>query len=641
MSVPASGARTLLGLKIDRQIPGQQLGCPEPAIAAIAAPTTPVTAAGTTGLVSCSTGILYKMSTIYAGLGETVASAASITLSVSLKIVTITPVVSATSGLPAVLGRRFYRSIDSGPYLMVKQVWTNTTDPLSDNVPAGSEGTLTPRTGATGYSAEQTAANYGFQFIRPDNATDFNRDDTYFKSTEQTGRLGEARGIPGPVKYAHAFNFDLRIGTLVPLLASMTGKPTVTQNTAEPVQTYAFPLSDLSADSVSLSTLWHRGGDLRPMLFLGMKCSEIDFDFGKKQSQGKAKLMGQHDTEAGFGKALAANTGTFASMPVVRGIRSDANAYTTDSVYVKIVAGPSVTSGLGSFTIRAALASAANLTPSFGTAVTSTVYYDPTTKRQCHPAAIGNMTPTLQQSAWIELWESTTGLAIGFDTGENCKPFDVYFPGDVSLLATGDIFEVPALQKIPDVYTVAHPTGPSDDGSYTGQRPRFTFTSRMTPAHVTLTRGSSSSGLTVLDAQTGAVKISRPVDEVEGLGPEAANPIDVDVFGKFVITLDIDRRYISREFERLARSDSRLYAVVQFQSSRIVVDPVAGTLSALREQMILTYAQARVDKTGAPLTGDKAISEKVSITPEQPDDDTLDAVSISCQTAHSWDFSRV
>ncbi len=45
MPSPASGARTLLGLKIDRQIPGQQLGCPEPVVTPIAAPTAPATAA--------------------------------------------------------------------------------------------------------------------------------------------------------------------------------------------------------------------------------------------------------------------------------------------------------------------------------------------------------------------------------------------------------------------------------------------------------------------------------------------------------------------------------------------------------------------------------------------------------------------
>lgn len=641
MSSPASGARTLLGLKIDRQIPGQQLGCPEPAVAAIAAPTTPATIAGATGLVTAAA-VLYKMSTIYAGLGETAASAASTTLAVTLKIVTITPVASPTSGLPAVLGRIFYRSIDGGSYKEVQRSWVNTTAPLSDNVPAGSEGTRTPRTGTTGIAAEQTAANYGFQFIRPDTGTDFNRDDTSDKSTEQTGQLGEPRSIPGMVKYEHPFNCDARIGTLVPLLASMRGKPTAVQNAGEPVVVYGFPSSDLPSDSVSLSGIFFKGGSLRPQLFLGMKCSEIDLSLGKKQAQLKAKLTGQHDTEAGFGKALAANTGTFASMPVVRGLRSDANAYTTDSAYVKIVAAPSVTNGLGSFTIRAALAVAGSTTPTFGTAVTSTVYYDPTTKRQCHPAAIGNAMATLQQSAWIELWESTTGFALGFDVDENRKPFEVYFPGDVSLLAAGDVFEVPALQKIPGVYTTANPTGPSDDGSYTGQRPRFTFTSRMTPAHIILTRGSGSSTQTILDAQSSSLKITRPVDAVEGLGPEAANPTDVDVFGKFVLSFDVERRLIDREFERIAKSDERLYAVVKLQSHRIVVDPVAGTLSADREEASFTYAQARVDKTSSAFSGDKVTMEKITLIGEQSDDDTvIEAVDIAAKTAHSWDFSRV
>jgi hypothetical protein len=729
MPTPASGTRTLLGLKIDRQIPGQQLGCPEPVVAACSpAGDPPTTAIGDAGNVTGGS-VLYYMAGIYAGRGEAAAGPPSITLAPSSKIVIVTPGTVPEDGGAVCLGRRFYRKIDSGPALEIKTIWDNTTiTPFNDNVKPGAEGTRTPRVGTTGMSAEQTGANFGFQFIRVDNATDFNRDDTYFKSTEQSGRLGEPRGIPGDTKYTHAFNFDLRIGTLVPLLASMTGKASATQSAAEPVITYGFSLSDHSADSVSLSAQFYRGGDFRPQLFLGMKCSEIDFELsGTKQAAGKAKLMGQHDTESGFGKALAANTGGFASAPVVRGVRSDALGY-VNSAYVKIVATPTDDGHIGSFAIQAALDTPGNLTPTFGSVVTttiraetghndltgggtytgsapavfeveidsigtsdtykwrknggaytigvtattgavvlsdgvtvaftsatghavgdawtvgvmiSTVYYDPTSKRQCHPAAIGNATPTAQQSAWIELWESTTGLALGFDEGENRKPFEVYFPGDVTVLLAGDIFEIPALQPIPDVYTPANPTGPSDDGSYTGQRPRFTFTSRMTPAHVTLTRGPSAGGLTVLDAQTGTLKIARPVDEVRGLGPEAANPIDVDVFGKFTIGLDIDRRYITREFERIGKSDARLYAVVQLQANRIVVDPVAGTLSALREQAIFTFAQARVDKTTAVLSGDKVVPEKITITPEQPDDDTLDVVSLSCRTAHSWDFSRL
>ncbi|MDD5305555.1 MAG: hypothetical protein PHS14_20845 [Elusimicrobia bacterium] len=821
MSAPASGARTLLGLKIDRQIPGQQLGCPEPVISAIAAPdppgadigadasllsTAPVgTPAGpaatgtgtytgvgaaifdveidatgspdtfkwrknggswTTGVATLDaspillsdgisvtfttpgtfghtlgdawtitwtpggvTGasVLYKMSAIYAGLGEGAASAASTTIAPTEKAITVTPAAAPTPNGAVVLGRRFYRKIDSGPYLEIKTRWDNTTDPFTDSIMPGAEGVRTPRSGTTGMSAEQTGANFGFQFIRVDNASDFNRDDTYFKSTEQTGRLGEPRGIPGLVKYTHAFNFDVRIGSLVPLLASMMGKPTVTQSTGEPVLTYAFPLSDLSSDSISLSALFYKGGDFRPQLFLGMKCSEIAFDLGKKQAQAKAKLEGQHDTECGFGKALSGNTGTFASAPVVRGVRSDAKAY-SDSVFVKVIAAPAVSGGIGSFTIKAALAAAGTVSPSFGDAITksvktttghddltgagtytgsvmatyeveidatgspdtykwrknggayttgvnattgpvvlsdgitvtfgsatghsvgdkwvvfvaiSNVYYDPTTKRQIHPAAIGNATGTAQQSAWVELWESTTGLALGFDEEENRKPFEVYFPGDVTLLAANDIFEIPALLPVPDVYTAAHPTGPGDDGSYTGQRPRFTFTSRMTPAHVTLFRGPSSTGQQVLNAISGTMKIGRPIDAVEGLGPEAANPIDVDVFGKFVLGLDIDRRYVTREFERAAKADERFYSVVQVQSHRVVVDPVYGTLSALREQANFTYAQARVDKTAAVLSGDKVIDEKITITPEQPDDDTLEFVDINLKTAHSWDFSRV
>ena len=599
-----------------------------------------------TGVASVAAGPLtgtaaYLMSGIYAGRGETEASTAGAGVVLSAKSADLTLALAPETAATGVcLGRRIYRTFDAGTTIReVATVWDNSTTTHTDSVPQGSEGIRVPRVGTTGLGAEQTGANYGLKFLRPDTGTDFSRNDSPFKSTEQTGRLGAARSIPGLVAYPHAFNFDLRSGTLVPLFASMLGKPTVSQEAGTPVLTYSFPLSDLSSDSVSLWASWYKGGDFRPQTFGGIKCGEIDLNFsGKAGGKAKAKLMGQWDTEAGLA-AKVSGSGTYESIPVVRGVRSDANR-ATYSVFLKVIATPAIASGVGSFTVRAALAAAGG-TPTFGTAATATVYFDPATSRQAHPAAFGSSLATANQSAWIELFESTTSLALGYDSGENRKPFEVYFPGDVTALLANDIYEIPALAKVPGIYSAAHPTGPADDGSFTGQAPRMTLSPRFGPAHVSLRKGASSGTTSVLNFQAGGIKISRPLDAVEGLGPEAANPLDVDVFGKLTLEVDVERRLESREFERLMKEDGRLYAVLALTGERITVDPVAGTISTKRDLVEMTLGQVAVDKTDSPLSGDKVYVEKVKILAEQPDDDALDAFALKIQSPDSWDFARI
>lgn len=637
MPAPASGARTLLGFQLERQIPGSQLGCPYPIITAIPAPAAPDCTNGAgTGVTGVGT---FKMAAIYAGRGETAASATGSGVAVEDGSYAVTAPLADESGGLVCIGRRFYRDVDSGGFFEVLTIWDNTTTAFDDATPLGKEGKRRPRSGTTGANCDQTGANFGFQFIRPDNGSDFQRDDTNYKSTEQTGRLGESRAIPGLVNYAHTLNTDLRAGTVVALLASMTGKPTVTQAAGAPAFTYDFPLSDLEKDSVSLSAIFHKGGDLRPLLFGGIKTTEMGITYGEKgQAKLQAKLMGAWDSEAAFGKKTA-GTGTFASAPVARGVRSDANRY-TDSVFVKVIAAPAVSGGIGSFTIRAALAAAGG-TPTFGTAVTSKVYYDPTTKRQCHPAAIGATVATRNQSAWVELYDSTSGLTIGIDDEENRKPFLIYFPGDVSLLAANDVYEIKALQPVPGIYSTAHPTGPADDGSYTGQAPRQTLTTRFAPTHVTIMKGPDSASTDILRFQAGNIKISRPADPVNECGPEAANPSEVDVFGKFKIELDVDRRLNSRVFERLMKENGRLYTVLTFEGSRIKIDTVTGTLAAEREAFNLVLAQSRIESLNSPLAGDKVYVEKMKISPEQPDDEDFDVVSPTVTTFASWDFSRI
>jgi len=634
----ASGARALFGIGLEKQIPGQQIGAPCPIALALTAPTAPTSAEGIAGLLTGT--FVWYVSFVFAGRGETAASAATtVPLVLSLHKATVTIPVYAGSAATC-LGRRIYRSSDGGTTKpLVTEIWNNTATTFTDNIPIGSEHpTKVAKSGSTGANAEQTGANFGLKFIRPDVGSDLQRKDSYGKSTEMTGRLGQARGIPMATTYTQKLDVEARTSALIPLLASMVGLPTVMQVTDEPTLIYDFPLSDLTADSVSLFASWYEGGDLRPGIFMGMKTGDIDFAVSeKKWTQIKANLVGTNDTENAFG-TVKTGAATYGFMPVLRGPRLDANAY-TDSIFVKITTAPAEADGIGTFVVKVARAAAGG-SPSYGSTALI-VYYDPTTGRQCHPAAIGNDTATDNQGAWIELFDSTSAAAIGADVGENRKPVMIYFPDDVSGLALNDEWEFLAQQPVFGIYSAANPTGPADDGSFTGQAPRFELPNRFTPAHVIIKRGPDAGGLTLLDVQDVGVKLSRPIDAVVSLGPEAANPSDVDVFGQVDIELDFGKRLKNREFERAMKQDERLYTSVVFQGPPIIVDQVLGTLSTYREKIALLLPQARVESTSSPLASDKALPEKIKIMAEQPDNEELDVMTLQVVSTASYDFAAI
>jgi hypothetical protein len=186
----------------------------------------------------------------------------------------------------------------------------------------------------------------------------------------------------------------------------------------------------------------------------------------------------------------------------------------------------------------------------------------------------------------------------------------------------GDIWEFPALCQIPG--TVAQ------GGDTTVARTSLTGC-RFGPAHVSIKKGASSAD-TLIDFDAGSVKLMRTIAPAYTHGPGARNPYDMDVVGYVGIEIEFDRRFDSREFERLIRTNDRYVIEVLYQGPVI-----SGSGSAWREQVKFEIPQARIDKTASPLTGPGITKEKVSIVAEQKADGSP-ILTASIRSATSWGY---
>lgn len=494
-------------------------------------------------------------------------------------------------------------------------IWTNwnaTSTTFTDTTASGSEDLDVP------YSPlDEYAANWGAFFQRMDTGTDFSRKDKPIVPGELTGGAAPPRAIPGPVDFGQSLPIALRTASLIPLLTSVHGKPVVTQAAGKPEWTYAWPGNPytLARNSVSLDAILDPGGDMRPKAFWANKATDIEIPFAlAKEALAKVKLTGTGDTEMGFG-VVGTKTGTYASVPVVRGVPGY-STFLTDSLTVKISDAPTA----GTFTVVVKVGSGSYST------YKSTIYYDTTTHRVIKGGR--------NQSEWVELLD-TAGRALGQDVGANRKPLSIWFAGDVTLLAANDTFTIaPFIPKL-GVYSGAEPTGPSSDGSFTGQRLREMLTPLFAPTRISLFRGVNSPD-TFLEVQGADFKYMRPSQPVHSLGPEASSPVDVDVLGKIAVSISFDRRWISREFERVLKTDARYQTSIEVDGAPIRTNP--GVLGAY-EQFIATLKQSRVDSASATVSTDKVLPEKVTVVGERPDDGSGFFSQLTVVASTFFDFS--
>jgi hypothetical protein len=379
-------------------------------------------------------------------------------------------------------------------------------------------------------------------------------------------------------------------------------------NATHVISDYSFPFSDRSADSVSAWALVEPGGDFLPVISMGQKFSSVEIDTAAKQLGLKISGQGIGSTECAIGVPDEGNTGTGVKAPITKGPRRDAGGaeptYLSKTVYVEIVDAAAA----GTFTVKAKLCAPADEgTTSVGGAGTLvTCYYDTVTKKMIPGGA--NDDPV----GFVELMDQA-GVLLGMDDGENRESFCWYLPGDVTVWLAGD--------KWAHAPTMLIPGAGSDP--FTGVVRLGDTGQVFTPAHVKLMKGSSSaSDFFAFDSLT--VKLASSLAITRQPGPGWKRPGYVDVSGFLAATFDIDRRYITREFERAMETNTKFFVDAMIEGSRIPIT-VGGvsTFSTYREKFWLRGAQVVVTKTDAPPTGPTITHEKLTFTFEAPADGSV------------------
>ena len=439
-------------------------------------------------------------------------------------------------------------------------------------------------------------SNFGLVQFPVDPGVIFARSDDQIVPNELTGYFGNPAAIPGRITRNLDLSMPLRTGALIPILGTFLGKPAKTQDGSDPAYNYAYSLSDATTDAASMWGLFHKGGSTYPLAFARARFGELSFESnGTSEVSLKAKGQACLDTEHGLGVADAGNSGTYTTYaPVLMGDRSDANRL-VDALKVKISSAPTS----GTFKVKVAFGSG-----SYSTAETTITY---------------NTVSKLQDN-FVELVGDSG--ALGFDECENRNPLYIFFPGDVTTMALNDIWAFPALCQIPGTA--------AQGGDTTVARTALTGC-RFGPAHVSIKRGSSSANV-ALDFESGSVKLMRQIVPAYTHGAGARNPYDMDIVGYVGIEIEADRRFDSREFERLIRTNDRYVVEVLYQGPVI-----SGSTSLWRDQFKIEIPQARINSVASPLTGPGITKEKVGIVAEQKSDGSA-VVTASIRSATSWSF---
>ncbi len=435
------------------------------------------------------------------------------------------------------------------------------------------------------------SANFGLVQGLVDPGAIFQRQPSWLTSNELNGMASSPSQAPGRQAYPLDLSFDFRTGLAAPIFATLMGKPVRTQDGANSAFQFVYPISDLSTDAASLHGLLHDGGDTKPIAFCGARFGSIDLAASNGFLGMKTKGQGTGDCEHGYGVGEVANTGTYAHSVAFRGDRSDANRL-TDALYIKISSAPS----LGVFKVKVKLG-----TGGVYSTLETSIAYDSVSKKQ---------------TDWVELWGDTGPL--GFDECENRFPFECFFGGDVTTLALNDVFVAPALLQIPGA-----------GSGETGVARSLLSGCRFGPSSITIKKGATTATIN-LPVEAVTVKLARTISPAYGFAANGSNPYDMDVVGYFATSIDVDRRFVDREFERAIRTNDRF--AVQF-----LVEGPLMTGSTWRETFQLDVAQARVNDTARPISGPGITKEKITFSAEQPSDGSQ-ATEVTIKSPVDWSF---
>ena len=562
------------------------------------------------------------------------------------------------------------------------------------------------------------APNWGLQQFPIDPGAIFARVDDQVVPAELTGFSGSPQSMPGRISYPVDLSMGMRTGPLVPIVATLLGKPTQTQDGAAAAYNYAYSISDATADAVSMWGIFHKGGSTYPIAFARARFGDLAFETdGQGLVSVKAKGMACLDTEHGIGVADAGNTGGYAFAPVLMGDRSDANRL-TDSLTVEVTDAPAAGVMLVSTKLGGGSASTVKSSIPYSTVTGKPTAWaelagdsgflgfdecenrsqllvffpgrlagyvvDPATAPSgalVSPAAAGNVETgvhkykytfvnntgeTLPSAASADVTVAdkavngqvlVSGIAVGEVGTTARKVYRTEAGGSTYKLLTtisnntattfldnvadgslgaaapiandasvdpavGDKWVFPALCQIPGTA--------AQGGDTTVARTSLTGC-RFGPAHVAIRKGDTTAD-TLVDFDSGSVKMTRTLTPAYTHGPGARNPYDVDVVGYITLEIEMDRRFDSREFERRIRTNDRYVVEVLYQGPVIT-----GSGSAWREEVKFSIPQARVDKVASPLTGPGITKEKLTIVVEQKADGSP-AVTAAIRSAVDWNF---
>jgi hypothetical protein len=591
----ARGADALLGIAIDA--PSDLFQCGHPGLddRLVAAPAVKLTA-GDGGAGSISGSILYYYSHIVAGF-ETTLSPASDALVITSKNAALSDILVSADARCTM--RKLYRSHDGGTTkYWLANIYDNTSTTYTDSLAVTStliDTTRVPRT------TNETSGNNMLTFVRCD-SYDLESGYGILASNELAGGAGASRAYPGPITVGGTVKGAIRSGSIVPFLTALYGAPTVSR-AGLPVISYTWTATTarLAASARSLTALTFKGGSLSPEILYGLMADTIDLSIdGGKIADDTVKLVGQQSSISGVATKHAGTgyTGTL----VARGVRGDA-AYATTDLYVKVTTAPTT----GTFAVKYTMGSSGTYTGS-----AHTLYYDLVSKKQTKGGT--------QQSDWAEAFDDS-GVALGFDAGENRVPYQILFTGDVTTLSLNDEFIVPVTALIP---------GGTGTG-YTAVPVHMPLPPRFGPAHVTILQGG-----TPLEALNATVKLGGPKEPYRCLGKEARIVLDLERGGFFTGQVTISRRYNDRTWENILRRDTRAAVVVKAEGERILSQP--GTYSAVRETLQITYPQMRVTDAKSPVGGAGWILEAVTLDAEQPDDSAQEFFTIVLYSSQDWQF---
>jgi hypothetical protein len=699
---PGSGTETLIGLKIESPSDLRNVGHPMPEILEVASPAGAPTA--TEGDAGAITGTLvFVMAHFKQGLpsGRSPVSAPITVTGHKIDLADL-----EVSADPGVDERRVWASHQggaAGTWYWAFSLWDNTATTftgynLATDSPFRSTSNQPPTQNLTG-------KNFGYRFYQAESA-DYKPDRSMIATKALTGLPGMARQLPGESKFDHTTKLPVSTSAFQAFMTARNGRPTITYAEGGAVKILDWKVSYARRYSRSIELVVYKGGATGAEHFVNVLVGDLALSVaGGKHVEGTAKLVGCGGSFAGWGIPDPANTGTYKSVPVVKGYRMDA----ARAVPLKLAVSTAYDSGTHLIGFKAYTTSAG------GSGTEIFFKLDPTSHKQTSDGMP-------QYSDWAEAIDEN-GLRIGADIGSNRSPFDVLWPTipgvtDPRDLLVGDKFTIPvqeypagigtgrlftiasnlalatktvtvtanghavtltavsgsssahqftvgtdstaaqlavtatnlaaailaetvlapisatasgavvSVSKMPPLVLATGTAGvlvaAENDDTFTGFAPLMLLTSVFTAAHLTFRYGPAAADV-ILDIQDWALNLSGPIDPVFSLGAEAMTPTDVDRLGEEAAKITVKRRHINRDFEIAVMDDRRFYGESKLEGEPIQIQP--GVFSTYRDSIIFTTPQL-APKTKSPVSGPKVIPEDIELTAEQPDDRTLDVLSV-------------